>query len=108
LSKGPLPTLVWTGGLLVCPGGQNATCKREELRMTIPESASIYPNGTIISVNGPGPFLAPVERSMINAFIAIQDAYQYISILPAIIYNIAKILFQHRLGKHPALQHIPE
>jgi hypothetical protein len=108
MSKKPLPTLVWTGGLLACPGGQNTTCEREELRMTIPQSVSYYPNGTVIEVDGSGPFLAPVERSLINTFTALQDAYQYVSMIPTMVCNTAEIKAQHRLGKHSALQHIFE
>jgi hypothetical protein len=90
MSKGPLPILVWTGGLLACPGGLYTTCEREEMRITIPASVSFYPNGTVIQVDGLGPFLAPVERSIINTFTALQDAYQYVSTLTTMVCNTAK------------------
>jgi hypothetical protein len=82
ISKDPTPTLLWTGGLLVCPGGQKTTCKKEEMRMIIPESLTFYPNGTSFSADGPGPFLTPIRTSMINTFVALQDAYQYVHALP--------------------------
>jgi hypothetical protein len=55
-----IPTLLHTGGLLVCPGGRETTCKNEEMRMTIPNSLTFYPNGTKINAHGPGPFLTPI------------------------------------------------
>jgi hypothetical protein len=71
------PSTISTGGLLECPGGQNTTCKTEEMRMTIPESGTTYSNGSYVLVSGAGPFLAPIERSLLNMFTVLQDAYQY-------------------------------
>jgi hypothetical protein len=78
VSRDPIPTLLRTGGLLACPGGRETTCKKEEMRMTILGSLTFYPNGTKITAYGPGPFLAPIQTSIINIFVALQDAYQYV------------------------------
>ncbi|KAG8780269.1 hypothetical protein FRC12_023267 [Ceratobasidium sp. 428] len=70
------PTAISTGGFLACPGGQNATCEPEGVRMTVPASLVTYStNGTSILFDGIGPFLAPTERSLINMFTVLQDAY---------------------------------
>ncbi|KAG8744611.1 hypothetical protein FRC10_009836 [Ceratobasidium sp. 414] len=70
------PTLISTGGLFACPGGQiNATCKPEEMKMTIPGSAVTYPNGSDTISNGIGTLLAPIERSFLNLFTVLRDAY---------------------------------
>ncbi|KAG9099664.1 hypothetical protein FS749_000726 [Ceratobasidium sp. UAMH 11750] len=71
-------TTISTGGFLACPGGQNATCSPGDMRMTIPASVLTYPNGTYISSFGIGTYLAPIERSFLNIFTVLQDAYQYV------------------------------
>ncbi|KAG8780268.1 hypothetical protein FRC12_023266 [Ceratobasidium sp. 428] len=70
-----IPTSVATGGLLSCPGGQNATCKPEEMIMTAPRSGTTYSNGSYVTAPGVGPFLAPIERTFLNMFTALQDAF---------------------------------
>ncbi|KAG8678436.1 hypothetical protein FRC09_019840, partial [Ceratobasidium sp. 395] len=75
------PTAISTGGFLACPGGQNATCEPEEMRMTVSASLVTYSNGTSTSFDGIGPFLAPTERSLINMFTVLQDAYQYVYVI---------------------------
>ncbi|KAG8678969.1 hypothetical protein FRC09_019381, partial [Ceratobasidium sp. 395] len=74
-STGVVPTSVSTGGLLSCPGGQNVTCKLEEMRMTAPQSGTSYPNGSYVTAPGVGAFLAPIERTFLNMFTIFQDAY---------------------------------
>ncbi|KAG8765568.1 hypothetical protein FRC12_007432 [Ceratobasidium sp. 428] len=70
------PTVISTGGFLACPGGQNATCEPEEMRMKIPASLVTCPNGTSsTSVDGIDPFLASAESSFINMFTVMQDVY---------------------------------
>lgn len=70
------PTALSTGGLLACPGGQSTTCDPKDMRMMIPRSETDYANGTSIIVDGPGPVSSIAENSMLNMFIALQDAYQ--------------------------------
>jgi hypothetical protein len=73
-----VPNMLWTGGLLACPEGPGRKCDNEEMKMTIPSSTTFYPDGGKVDAPGPGPFLAPVARSIINNFVALQDAYQYV------------------------------
>ncbi|KAG8765566.1 hypothetical protein FRC12_007430 [Ceratobasidium sp. 428] len=69
------PATISTGGFPACPGGRNATCKPDEMRMIIPASLLSYPNGSYVSSNGIGTFLAPIETSFLNMFTVLQDAY---------------------------------
>jgi hypothetical protein len=92
ISNGSTPNMMWTGSLLACPGGQNTTCPKEEMRMTIPDSTMFYPNGSGVDAPGPGAFLAPVAMSLINFFVALQDAYQYVYKSFSVTLNATKVL----------------
>ncbi|QRV74233.1 hypothetical protein RhiJN_02247 [Ceratobasidium sp. AG-Ba] len=74
-AAGNAPYLITTGGISVCPGGQNATCAPQEKRMSIPQCALIYPNGTSAPSVGICPFLANIEAEFLNTFTVLQDAY---------------------------------
>ncbi|KAG9084341.1 hypothetical protein FRC06_004119, partial [Ceratobasidium sp. 370] len=70
-----IPATISTCGFLACPGGQNATCKPEDMRMTVPASVLTYSNGSNAISDGIGTYLAPIERSFLNVFTVLQDAY---------------------------------
>ncbi|QRV74237.1 hypothetical protein RhiJN_02251 [Ceratobasidium sp. AG-Ba] len=73
---GDAPNRITTGGFMVCPGGQNATCQPEEKRVRIPECGMSYPNGTVVgSDTGICPLLGPIEPNFLNMFTVLQDAY---------------------------------
>ncbi|KAG9126273.1 hypothetical protein FRC07_004125 [Ceratobasidium sp. 392] len=99
-----VPTAISTGGYLVCPGGQNATCKPEEMRMRIPASLLSYPNGSYASSDGIGTFLEPIETTFLNMFTVLQDAY-HIDLGNIKPYNtlLSKDAFSARIHPDPAL-----
>ncbi|KAG8697627.1 hypothetical protein FRC08_006406 [Ceratobasidium sp. 394] len=73
-SKHAIPATISTGGFLACPG-ENATCHPEDMRMKIPTAVLTYPDGTYSMSDGVGSYLAPIERSFLNIFTVLQDAY---------------------------------
>ncbi|KAG8731843.1 hypothetical protein FRC12_019530 [Ceratobasidium sp. 428] len=69
------PKTISMGGFLACPAEQNATCKPDEMRMSIPTSLLTYPNGSYVHSYGIGTFLEPIKTSFLNMFTVLQDAY---------------------------------
>ncbi|QRW03191.1 hypothetical protein RhiLY_02190 [Ceratobasidium sp. AG-Ba] len=74
-AAGDTPVFVSTGGIPTCPGGQNTTCRSEDMRMRVPECGITYANGSSTGSVGICPFLAPVEKDLLNLFTVLQDAY---------------------------------
>ncbi|KAG8706432.1 hypothetical protein FRC08_001071, partial [Ceratobasidium sp. 394] len=75
VSADATPATISTGASLACPSGRNATCNPEDMRMTIPESVVTYSNGSHITSHGIGTYLAPIEKSFLNVFTVLRDAY---------------------------------
>lgn len=77
-STNTTPAVISLGGFLACPEAKNTACKPEDMIMTIPASELSYPNGTYVTTQGIGTFLAPIQQSFLNVFTVLRDAYQYV------------------------------